>query len=126
MKTEMGPDETGPEAASLARLAAVGYAIEFRADEASRTLETPDGRRYRPEDLVIDHVARIEHGTDPAGQAIVFGLRSARYGTRGTYCVPYGPIMSRVDAFIVDRLDRRGERTDASRAASGVGDTGEP
>ncbi len=85
------------------RLSAAGYADDFRAE--------PDGLRaiaagcvHAPESLVIHEVVRFEGITDPDDEAIVFALRCAEHGTKGTYAVPYGINMEPLDAEMVRRL----------------------
>lgn len=90
-------------AEAIDRLTKAGYADLFRA-EATGVRAMLRGKLYTPADLVVEEVVRFEGTADPAEEVIVFALRCARDGTRGTYCIAYGPEADPVDTMITARL----------------------
>jgi hypothetical protein len=93
---------------AVERLTAAGYRDDFRAEPGGlRALGT--GCIHAPESLVIDELVRFEGASDPEDEAILFALRCAKHGTRGTYVAAYGPSMDPLDAEMVRRL-RDGRR----------------
>jgi hypothetical protein len=99
----------GSVAETVSDYTAHGYTGSFRAeDEGLR--DVVSGTVYRPERLRIDDLARFEGDSDPGDSAVVFALGDSLGGVIGTYVVPFGPQMDRLDADAVRRLNdaRRG------------------
>ena len=98
------PMETVSEA--LLRLAAAGYADEFRAEKGGlRSVARGDVRPA--ESFRVDEIVRFEGASDPDDESAVFALTSGDDGTKGTYTVAFGPLMDPLDAMMVERLGDR-------------------
>lgn len=93
---------------AVERLTAAGYPDDFRAEPGGlRAVGT--GCLHAPESLLIEEVERFEGASDPADQAVLFALRCAVHGAKGTYVVTWGPYVDPLDAEMVRRLgDGRG------------------
>jgi hypothetical protein len=95
------PMETLSEA--VARLTAADYRDGFRAERGGlRAIGTRC--LHEPESLVIEEIVRFEGASDPGDEAVLFALRCAIHGTRGTYVVTFGPSVDSLDAEMVRRL----------------------
>lgn len=81
-----------------------GYASDFRATPEATLRESGSGECFAPEALEVEGLYRFEGVSDPDDQTIVFALRSADDRVRGTYTVPFGPVMGAHDAEVVRRL----------------------
>lgn len=88
---------------AIERLAAAGYRDDFRAEKGGlRSVAT--GCVHAPETLLVDEIVRFEGASDPQDESMLFALRCAEHGTRGTYVVAFGPGVSPLDAEMVRRL----------------------
>jgi hypothetical protein len=98
---------------AIERLTTAGYRDEFRAEQDGlRSVET--GCVHAPETLVVDDIVRLEGVSDPQDESMLFALRCADHGTRGTYVVAFGPDVTPLDADMVRRLpDARKARAQA-------------
>ena len=85
-------DGTAEETISgaMARLARAGYDHAFHP-EGDWIRSAESGRRYRPDDLVIDELLRFEGPTDPADEVVLLALRAPADCVRGTLTLPFGP-----------------------------------
>jgi vacuolar iron transporter family protein len=122
-----GPDSrqpgAGPSVAALAimglasvadsvdSLTRAGYVDDFRA-ESGRLRAIRAGRRYRPEELQVEHELRIEQDSDAEDSVLVLAIR-APDGVLGTYLVPFGDATATDDADVLPRLGRAEERAAA-------------
>ena len=94
-------DETIAQAVN--RLTAAGYSDDFRAErDGLRAVQA--GCTHTPETLVVDEVVRFEGITDPDDEAILFALRCAEHGTKGTFAIAYGMKVPEIDAQMARRL----------------------
>ena|SRR5262245_51926535 len=93
--------ETVSEA--LRRMAAEGYADEYRA-EARGLRSLKDGSVHPPEAFLVEEIARFEGDSDPSDECTVFALAVKGGGGKGTYTVTYGTLMDSLDAEMVGRL----------------------
>jgi hypothetical protein len=83
-----------------------GYRETFVADN-NRLRSAEDGQCFRPDEFIVDEVARFEGESDPDDQAAVFALRTRDGTRRGTYTVPFGPMTPLPDTAVVRRLALR-------------------
>jgi hypothetical protein len=88
---------------ALKRLAAAGYADDFRAEPGGLRARH-SGCLHQPESLHIEEVVRFEGESDPEDEAILFALRCDEHDSRGTYAVTYGPSVPPLDAEMTRRL----------------------
>jgi hypothetical protein len=104
---------TGPEAETtvveaIAELRRAGYSAEFSA-RGDGLRCTSCGNTHPASEAQMDRVVRIEGVTDPADEAIVFGLTCAHCGTRGVFVAAYGPAATEEEAAVITALtDARG------------------
>lgn len=96
----VSPGRTLREA--IERLDDLGYNEQFVAEEGE--LATTSGERLRSEDICVDSIGRFEGSSSPDDQVLVVALRDVRTGTRGTYVVPFGPLMPAEDSRVVERV----------------------
>ena len=59
---------------------------------------------HPPEQVRIEQALRFEGDSTPDEQVVVFALRCAPHGNRGTYVVPHGPETPAEDAEAMVRL----------------------
>jgi hypothetical protein len=90
-------------AEAVAHFASLGYRGDFRAEEGGLR-EVFTGRTFRADHLRIDELFRFEGESDPDEQVVVFALCDPEAEARGTYVVPFGPSMDRLDAVAVRSL----------------------
>lgn len=83
----------------LSSLTAAGYQTQFKAtDNGLLSLKTQ--KIFNPHDVKIKHYYRFEGESDPADNAIVYGIETSD-GERGTLVDAYGPYNdSKVTTFI--------------------------
>jgi hypothetical protein len=106
-------------AEAIDRLAARGFVDDFRPSGSG--LEARGcGACHPPEELVVEEVVRFEGVSNPDEEAIVFALRCAAHGVRGTYAAAYGPSMDQRDASIAQRLTLVANSAKQRGAAAGA------
>jgi len=90
--------ETVTEALDL--LEAEGYRADVEVTPEGVRWSTC-GHRHPGGEAIVEHVFRFEGESDPADEAIVFGLRCPTCGQRGTLVSAYGPD---ADPAVIDHL----------------------
>jgi hypothetical protein len=80
--------ETVTEA--VQQLVSLGYDADFLVD-AEGVHCRRCGTTHVPEQLIVIDMARFEGATDPADEAVVFGVECTRCGARGILVSAYGP-----------------------------------
>jgi hypothetical protein len=92
-------------AEAMERLRRAGFEDSFRAEgHALRALAA--GRRFEPEDLVVEDIVRFEGASDPDDEAILFALRTRSGDVRGTWATSYGPRLPPDEAELLREVGR--------------------
>lgn len=86
-----------------------GYQGEFAARDGSLVCEQCH-IGIVPEEVLVDEMLRVEGTSAPDEQVMVFGVGCPACGTRGTYVVAHGPVMSDDDVSVVPRLPTPDDR----------------
>jgi hypothetical protein len=84
------------------RFTAKGYTGQFRVEPGG--FRWVGGLIYRPEELVVDEIVRIEGTSSPDEESMVLALRHPSSGSRGTYAVAFGKEMAALEMEMVQRL----------------------
>jgi hypothetical protein len=85
-----------------------GYGLNFTAQPNSK-LSSDTGMEFKPEQLRIREVYRLEGESNPDDMCVVFGLESVDdESIRGVFIEAYGPKMTASQAAISTRLLRAG------------------
>ena len=91
----------------IARLRAAGYSADFAVTAQGQLQCGSCGHSHPASDAVIESTARFEGQSDPADQAIVFGLRCRSCACLGVLVAAYGPTATAEEAAVVTTLARR-------------------
>ncbi|WP_310394189.1 phosphoribosylpyrophosphate synthetase [Hymenobacter sp.] len=75
---------------TLATLKKQGYTADFNL-AATHLSCTGNAIRLFPDDFVVDQHFRFEGPSDPADEAVVYAISSARFNLKGTLVNGYGP-----------------------------------
>lgn len=62
------------------------------------------GILFKPEELRIERLERLEGVTDPDEEVIILALRAHGQECRGTYVLPFGKDMPSIDAELIARI----------------------
>jgi hypothetical protein len=80
-----------------------GYTRSFHAREGQLWCKGLDAAIH-PADVVIEHVVRLEGSSDPDEEVAVFAIECLACGVKGTYTVPFGPLIGDDDVAVVPGL----------------------
>jgi len=85
------------------QLVKAGY-TDTVSGEREGVRSAANGTMFKPEDLLIERVERLEGATDPDEEVIVMAIRARLLECRGTYVLPFGKDMPSIDAALVARI----------------------
>ena len=98
------PTESLPDV--LTRLSERGFNDQCRADGKRIHFMRGQGS-FKPEDVIVEEVIRLEGTSAPDEQVAVYALASPKGDMRGSYTVPHGIEVDPVDAAAIARLNIR-------------------
>jgi hypothetical protein len=100
------PSDNESQVAILSRLAAAGYAADFRAVDDGSLVCGACGRPS-PADRYFDvDLRRMEGASDPDDMTAILSGRCPSCGAGGTAVLAFGPTASEADAAVLLCLDR--------------------
>lgn len=91
----------------VTRLRVDGYTADFAVTGDGQLRCGTCGHSQPASDAMIESTARFEGQTDPADEAVVFGLRCRSCACRGVLVAAYGPMATAEEAAVVTTLARR-------------------
>lgn len=89
---------------AVEQLTQEGYRDIFRAEGCGMKAASQAQCCHPPEEVQIERLYRFEGDSQPDEQTMVMGLRCLPDGNAGTYVIPHGPKLSRLDADALSRL----------------------
>lgn len=108
--TEPGPDpELAPREDVIASWRAKGFTTDLEVAEGGMIVTTEDGRRFQPEDVVVEEIHRYEGATNPGDEELLLALTAngAEGSVKGTLTLAYGAYASADEAEAARRLPAR-------------------
>jgi hypothetical protein len=99
------PSDNEDQVAVLNRLAAAGFAADFRAVDGGAIACGACGRSSPAERFSEVDLRRMEGASDPDDLTAVLSARCPSCGTGGAAVLAYGPTASPEDAEVLRRLD---------------------
>lgn len=91
----------------VARLRAEGYTADFAVTDDAQLRCGTCGHSHPASDAIIESTARFEGESDPADEAVVYGLRCRSCACQGVLVAAYGPTATAEEAAVVTTLARR-------------------
>ncbi len=92
---------------ALAALRADGYGVDFSVAPGGMLRCGACGAEHAPADATVDRIFRVEGESDPADEAIIFGLTCRACATKGTLVTAYGASVDDDEALVVTGLTTR-------------------
>jgi hypothetical protein len=100
-------------AAVIERLTKAGYTESFKGEKGG-VRAVCSGHLHAPEELVVESIERFEGASDPDEMVIILALSSQVDSCHGTYTVPFGRYMSKLDGDLIERIPDARKTTPAA------------